>query len=182
MVWYTLQMDSLFKNLADKDLATLRTVGALENSLANQKGFVSYYFTDGNPEWLKKLEDYRLDFAKQLDKVKESVQVDGDRLLVGHIEHEYTEYIRTKDKVIGYYKAGKKAPGLELHQEARIQFLKILELCDQYTEICDEKQLNYEVSQFSKRGEKVKACKDFREMLDDKEIDAVSITTPNHWQ
>jgi len=49
-------------------------------------------------------------------------------------------------------------------------------ICD-----CDRNHLDYEVKEFSKRGEKVKACTDFRELLDDRQIDAVSITTPNHW-
>lgn len=58
----------------------------------------------------------------------------------------------------------------------KIPGVRVVALCD-----CDQKHLDYEVDLFSKRGEKAKACRDFREILDDKDIDAVSITTPNHW-
>ena len=58
----------------------------------------------------------------------------------------------------------------------KIPGVRVVALCD-----CDRNHLNYEVNEFSKRREKVKACTDFRELLEDKQIDAVSITTPNHW-
>ena len=52
----------------------------------------------------------------------------------------------------------------------------VVALCD-----CDADHLGSEVEQFRKRKEPVKAYKDFRQLLDDDQIDAVSITTPNHW-
>jgi predicted dehydrogenase len=58
----------------------------------------------------------------------------------------------------------------------KIPGVRVVALCD-----CDQNHLDYEANQFSKRGEKVKTYKDFRDLLDDKEVDAVSITTPNHW-
>ena len=54
--------------------------------------------------------------------------------------------------------------------------VRVTAICD-----CDSDNLGYEVEQFKKRNEPVKAYRDFRDLLDDPEIDAVSITTPNHW-
>lgn len=54
--------------------------------------------------------------------------------------------------------------------------VRVTAICD-----CDRAHLDYEAEQFKKRGEPVKAVVDFREVLDDSGIDAVSITTPNHW-
>jgi len=74
-----------------------------------------------------------------------------------------------------FVKLGGKGRG-DIEDFRKIPGVRVVALCD-----CDENHLNYEVNQFSKWGEKVKAYKDFRELLDDKEVDAVSITTPNHW-
>ncbi|HUV66086.1 MAG TPA: Gfo/Idh/MocA family oxidoreductase [Sedimentisphaerales bacterium] len=74
-----------------------------------------------------------------------------------------------------FVKIGGKGRG-DIRDFRKIQGVRVAALCD-----CDQKHLDYEVNEFSKRSEKVKACRDFREILDDKDIDAVSITTPNHW-
>ncbi|MBN2325625.1 MAG: Gfo/Idh/MocA family oxidoreductase [Candidatus Omnitrophica bacterium] len=57
-----------------------------------------------------------------------------------------------------------------------ISGVRVAALCD-----CDSYNLNYELEQFKERQEKVKGYADFRDLLNDPEIDAVSITTPNHW-
>ena len=54
--------------------------------------------------------------------------------------------------------------------------VRIVALCD-----VDEKVLGGQVDEFSKRGEKVKAYRDVRKLLEDPEIDAISTATPNHW-
>jgi len=49
--------------------------------------------------------------------------------------------------------------------------------------VCDPDQeiLDREISKFKDRNEKVKAYVDYRELMDDKSIDAVVIAAPNHW-
>jgi len=58
----------------------------------------------------------------------------------------------------------------------KIPGVRIVALCD-----VDRANLDPEVEQFSRRGEKVEAYADVRKLLENKNIDAVSITTPNHW-
>lgn len=58
----------------------------------------------------------------------------------------------------------------------QIPGVKIVTLCD-----VDQAVLDHEVQQFTKRGEKVAACRDLRKVFDDKTVDAVAIATPNHW-
>jgi predicted dehydrogenase len=58
----------------------------------------------------------------------------------------------------------------------KIDGVRVPAICD-----CDANLLSYEVEQFQKRSESVLAFKDFRDMLQSDQIDAVSITTPNHW-
>jgi predicted dehydrogenase len=45
----------------------------------------------------------------------------------------------------------------------------------------DRKILDAGVESFAKRNERVKGYVDFREMLDDGEVDVVTFATPNHW-
>jgi len=58
----------------------------------------------------------------------------------------------------------------------KITGVKVVALCD-----VDRNILDAEVDQFNKWGEKVEAFRDLRRLLERKDIDAVNITTPNHW-
>ncbi|MCK5279870.1 MAG: Gfo/Idh/MocA family oxidoreductase [Cyclobacteriaceae bacterium] len=63
----------------------------------------------------------------------------------------------------------------DLRDFMKIPRVNIVAICD-----VDEEILREEVQKLKKNNIKVKAYKDFRKLLDDKDIDAVSITTPNH--
>jgi predicted dehydrogenase len=58
----------------------------------------------------------------------------------------------------------------------RLQGVRVVALCD-----CDRTILSSAVEAFSKRGEKVTGYVDVRQLLDDQEIDVISLATPNHW-
>jgi len=130
MMWHTYQTDSLLKGIIDMDLAALQAAGGLEDALVNQKGFVSYYFLDGNPDWLKKLGQYRQAFKERLKDVRKLALSATDKETVEAIASEYTKYIEEKDRVIAFYKAGKREAGARLHNEVRSHFFRILELCE----------------------------------------------------
>ncbi len=57
----------------------------------------------------------------------------------------------------------------------RIPGVNVAAICD-----CDEAILREEAAKLKNQGKKVKTYLDFRDVLDDKDIDAVHITTPNH--
>ncbi|RLC28544.1 MAG: histidine kinase, partial [Deltaproteobacteria bacterium] len=48
-------------------MAAYQAAEALETALVNQKGFVSYYFLDGDPDWLRQLGEYRQIFRQSLE-------------------------------------------------------------------------------------------------------------------
>ena len=59
---------------------------------------------------------------------------------------------------------------------AQIPGVRVAAFCD-----VDRANLDPEVQAWRDRGEKVEAYTDVRKLLENKEIDVVSITTPNHW-
>ena len=58
----------------------------------------------------------------------------------------------------------------------KIPGVRVVALCDP-----DHANLDPEVQQFAKDGLKVESYTDLRRLLDSKDIDAVCVTTPNHW-
>jgi len=64
----------------------------------------------------------------------------------------------------------------EIRNFQKIPGVRIVALCD-----VDDANLRPEVESFQKRNEKVAAYTDVRELLESKDVDAVVVTTPNHW-
>ena len=54
-MWHTDRMDHLFTSVIDTDVIGLQAAVKLETSLVRQKGLTTYYFLDGNSEWLEQL-------------------------------------------------------------------------------------------------------------------------------
>lgn len=64
----------------------------------------------------------------------------------------------------------------EIRSFRKVPGVRIVALCD-----VDEANLRPEVESFQKRNEKVAAYSDVRKLLENKDLDAVVVTTPNHW-
>ncbi|MCK4788467.1 MAG: histidine kinase [Desulfobacteraceae bacterium] len=138
MVWYTYRMEGLLADVIDKNVAAFQAAEALENALVNQKGFVSYYFLDGDPGWLRQLGEYRQIFKGRLKEARSLVETELQKETIDRIEAEYSSYISFKDRVISYYKSGEREAGARIHGEVRDRFFRILELCDKYKDIHSE--------------------------------------------
>jgi len=132
MVWYSYSIKGVLTSITDQNLVAFQSAESLEIALVNQKGFVSYYFLDGNPEWLIQLEKYRRVFSEQLGQALALAQTPEHKQTIGRIADEYDHYIQEKDKVINYYKAGEAKFGSKLHQDVRSRFFAILEMCEAY--------------------------------------------------
>ena len=74
--------------------------------------------------------------------------------------------------VVGFN--GKGGHHIELFH--KLPGVRVTALCDVDSDI-----LNREVDIFKARKEKVKTYTDYRKLLEDKDVDAVVIATPNHW-
>lgn len=134
-VWYTLRMEDMLVSITEKYLQTFQTAESLETALINQKGFVSYFFLDGDPEWLRQLGEYRQIFKEKLISARHSAESDAHIELIDKIDHDYMAYITAKDRVIAYYRDGDKENGMKLHKEVRNLFFAVLDLCEQYKKI-----------------------------------------------
>jgi len=131
-VWYTYRLERVLTGIIDRDLVAYQSAESFETSLINQKGFVSYYFLDGDPDWLRQLGKYRQIFNEQLHTARLLVKDQQQKQAIDQIDREYQLYITAKDRVIAHYKAGEREKGAELHQKVRDRFFKILELCEGY--------------------------------------------------
>ena len=141
MIWYTYQIQGLLSSLIETDVASLQAVEDLESALLNQKGFVSYYFMDGDRKWLVQMEKYRQAFSERLVKAQETAFVSGDREALKKIEADYNQYVTSKDQVIRLYDAGQREEGAGLHQQARELFFELLALTEAYKTSLEERIL-----------------------------------------
>ncbi|MGA9234734.1 MAG: ATP-binding protein [Desulfobacterales bacterium] len=135
LVWYTYSMQDLLAAITEKNMASLQTAQSLETALVSQKGFVSYYFLDSDPDWLRQLGEYRQIFKERLETAKQEAQSEAQRQAVNRIEEQYNRYIDIKDRVIADFMAGERKTDTALLHESRDEFFKILNLCERYKEI-----------------------------------------------
>ena len=140
-VWYTYRMEHLLTAVTEKNIAAFKTAEALEIALVNQKGFVSYYFMEGDPEWLRKLGEFRQIFKERLTSALNMAESEREREALYWIKIEYARYIGIKDRVISYYQEGNREEGTVLHRQVREIFFTVLDFCHKYKEIHEERIL-----------------------------------------
>ncbi|MBF0121487.1 MAG: MCP four helix bundle domain-containing protein [Desulfobacterales bacterium] len=131
-IWYSYQMESLFENITTKELSAFQRAESIEKALINQKGLASYYFLDGDENWLKQIKSYRDEFKKKLNESKSLAIEKEEKNIIYLIQSEYDQYKLSRDSTIELYKAGKLKPTSSIHNQVRTQFLNILNLCDKY--------------------------------------------------
>ena len=67
-IWYAGHYNTLLTELIASDMAALDAAREMETALANQKGYVTYYFLDGDQKWLDQLAIHRRSFENWLDR------------------------------------------------------------------------------------------------------------------
>ena len=139
MIWYTYQTERLLVVINEENLNAYQSAEALAISLVNQKGFVSYYFMDGDPDWLRQLGEYRQIFKERLKEARYYADAQNEKNILETIANEYRLYLKAQDIVISHYEAGELEAGAELHPEVRKRFFKILELCGTYRDSYSKK-------------------------------------------
>lgn len=135
MIWYTYRIEALITAVADENLASLEIAEDLQIAMANQKGFVSYYFLDRDPDWLRQLRVYQERFERKLEDARALATAPEQKETLERIAAEYGHYVKSRDKVIFLYQSGKIDIGTLLHEEVRERFFAILNLCDTFKNV-----------------------------------------------
>ena len=131
-LWHTRAMDSLLVSLIDKNVASFQAAEQLETSLLQQKGYLTYYFLDGNADWLKQMEQHQQAFAEWLQKARKSAYTEAMEDILRQIDTGYQTYTKSRQEVIELYRRGDREAGARLHWEVRRQFVDLLNLCERY--------------------------------------------------
>jgi hypothetical protein len=88
MIWYTFRMEGLLSEIVNTHLVAYEDAETLEVTLARQKGFVSYYFIDKDPDWLRKLGESRQIFKNRVEQAKRNAEDPSLSSILGNIEEE----------------------------------------------------------------------------------------------
>ncbi|MFH1112801.1 MAG: ATP-binding protein [Pseudomonadota bacterium] len=153
-IHYIFTMEKVFYSVTGTEMAALQAAHALKTALVMQKGYVTYYFQDGDPNWLKQLEKHHEAFEDQLKQARNWTETRRGREIVNEIDSRYIRYRHQRDRVIDLYKNGKKDEGFKLQQEVRNEFFQILRLCGDY-QTAHEKSVANAVELNRRRGETV---------------------------
>ena len=131
-LWFNYQMNKLFRSMVDQDLAALEAAEELNTALVMQKGYLTYFFLDGDPIWLSELDQRDQDFKGWLSRAHQLTSDPAERELLGRIESDYLSLAILRGRVIDYYQSGRKEEGYRLHQQVRRDYFEIRELAADY--------------------------------------------------
>lgn len=136
---YTLQIEHTFSEIINKNLVNYQLAETLETALINQKGFVTYYYLDHDPDWLKQLGEHRQVFKERMNEIRTLAETEDQLNTLKAIEKDYTLYISLQDQVVGHYARGENPAGLELHKTVRVLYSNILNASEAYKVVHKQK-------------------------------------------
>ena len=110
-LWHNESMDSLLTSLIDKNVASYQAAEELETALLQQKGYLTYYFLDGSPQWLKEIQKYNQAFEAWLVKARKLAYTEPMREIISQIDAEYRQYLVDRERVINLYRRGDRQAG-----------------------------------------------------------------------
>ncbi len=153
-IWYAARFQSLLSDFIVTEMATLDAAREMENALAHQKGYVTYYFLDGDQKWLDQLAIYRGLFENWMEKCNSYVQHSEAKQVLDTIGKKYEAYIRGKDQVIELYSMGDRDAGERLHRDVRKVFFELSELCKRFKAL-NEQRIKEEIVVSQKRTRQI---------------------------
>lgn len=128
-VWHTYRMQTVFHNVVNTTLPALRASAELEKVLIMQKGYVTYYFQDGDPYWLKQLRRHEKEFSERLEVARAWAETPKEKALLHAVESKYEALKPERDRVIALYRTGDPQSGARLQKQVRSDFFEVIELC-----------------------------------------------------
>lgn len=102
----TSDLQKVSNAIMKENVSSLKAAEELELALLNQKGMVSSYFLDGNPAWLRTLEDRKKDFNSWFKKSQDVALTDNEKNILQDVAILYKAYDRQRNKAIQLYQSG----------------------------------------------------------------------------
>jgi len=137
-LWYTSRTQHLYSFEIEGDVQAFLAADKLLTSLVMQKGFVTYFFLDGELKWIEQLNQYHEIFLTWLENARNVNHIEQARLILNEIESRYIRFVDSRDEVIRLYRSKNREEGYARHQEIRKDFQAIYVLCEDYRKIYEE--------------------------------------------
>ena len=135
---YTYHIQSFTTALYDNSIRMMLSAQELVSALASQKGFVSYYYLDKNPEWLDLLAANRRVFDSLIVGMEQLDSLPATEPILHQIKDEYLRYDSVRTIVIAQYHEGNFDTGQKIHEQMRSHFQTILNLTLNYKQRHDQ--------------------------------------------
>ncbi len=134
IVWNTHLVTTMLSEVMQKDLILYEKAREMELALANQKGYLTYYFVDGDKKWIDSLTAYQKMFRQDLDKARaQDLDEEQQRRLI-QIEQAYQHYQAAKDEAIQQYRLYSNPEIISVsHENQRRLFFSLLEYCKSFS-------------------------------------------------
>ena len=128
--WFTIHLRSLVSSIVDGEAVVMRTIEEMDSALVMQKGYLTYFFQDGDDNWLVELDGKHRDFVFLLEKAANLFKLPEERETLSRIESKYGELAELRDRVVALYHDRRREEGYRLHQQARLLFFDILDMSE----------------------------------------------------
>jgi len=102
----TRNMQKVFLNTMRDNVSSLKAAEELELALLSQRGFLGNYFLDGNPIWLKKLEEKKANFLDWLNKASVVALTLPEKDIIKDINLLYKTYEKERYRAKQLYESG----------------------------------------------------------------------------
>ncbi|MEW6079189.1 MAG: ATP-binding protein [Thermodesulfobacteriota bacterium] len=131
-IWFAGRFNGMLQQISQESINLVQASREMATELANQKGYVTYYFLDGDDKWLKELSKHRQSFREWLGKTYAIKHNAEQARLRDRIAGHYNDYLLAKDRVIELYQSGAKHEGEVLHWQVREKYFQLSDLCREY--------------------------------------------------
>lgn len=150
-LWYTFSTQKLYKTELSSGIESLIAAQELETALIMQKGYTTYFFLDGDLQWLESLKAHHQAFVKGMDQAEKASSTDHEHRILEKIAEAYLEFSVQRKVVIQLYKDGNDKAGASKHWEIRKQFQAIYTLCEEYKDL-QRSQIEAAHAAYQQRG------------------------------
>jgi len=125
MIWYTYDTTKMTRELLTNPINLSKVIHRLQYNLLIQKGIVTYFSKDKDPQHLTELQEQRIEFMKGMNILKDTLDLKFSKD-IADISLKYSAYVSAIDRVIAYYMEEKEQLARGLHDQLRKEYMNIV--------------------------------------------------------